>query len=466
MQIWTRPRPRPRRAPISPRWALEPLVVSPETVLDGDLVAAASADDWKRLARLVSVQRVGNQVVIRRRPYLVGSVSFAGRLIVTPSVVPLRTFLGMVQLAYGVVVPMSDALGMDENRTPDLLRAALGASLVQAVELAGKRHIEKVYVAKEESLDVVRGRPLWHRQLGAPPAQVVCRYELQTTDSLLNRLLLAGLLAARRLQPRGPLRRRADRQVFTWTGLAARPTVVTREDFRRATAGLNRQTDHYKSALALAEALLLGHGSPSESGERGYAMPTYNLATMFERIVELLTRSTASDFKLLVRAQHTRDDALVDAEDDIYRRVRPDLVIYRAGKPVAVVDAKFKPQYLTGTPRPPMSSRVALADAYQLFFYAERLRRLYGLTGPVPAFIVAPSLAPEDVPPLRRRSVRWGEEGRPDRIGLQVLALPLVEVVDSLLVGRPLTEAVDAAPELATAIAGLVPAAAVQGIAT
>lgn len=418
-------------------------------------MSAARADEWERLNRLVTVQHLGGRVVVRRRVHLVGAVRFGGRLIVTPSVVPVRTFLGMVQLAYGVVVPTSDALDLDENRTPELLRAALGASLVKAVELAGKRHIEKAYVTKEESLDVVRGRPLWHRQLGAPPARVFCRYELQTTDSLLNRLLLAGLLAARRLQPHGSLRHRADRQVFTWSSLAARPATVTRDDFRRVAAKLNRHTEHYRPALALAEALLLGHGAPSEADLGGYDMPTYNLATMFERIVELLTRAAGADHKLLVRAQHTRSDALVDAEGDVYRRVRPDLVIYRAGKPLAVLDAKFKPAYLTGGPRPPMSSRVVLADAYQLFFYAERLQRLHRLSEPVPAFIVSPSLAPDDVPPTARRSVRWGEARGADEIGLRVLALPLIDVIDLLLGGSTTADAAKAASELTEAVTSL-----------
>jgi 5-methylcytosine-specific restriction enzyme subunit McrC len=438
------------------RLTAPPLVVEKEAVLDDGMVKAARADEWARLNRLVSLQQIGGQVVVRRRIHLVGAVRFGGRLVVTPSAVPVRTFLGMVQLAYGVSVPTSDVLGLDESRAPELLRAALGASLVKAVELAGKRHIEKVYVTKEESLEIVRGRPLWNRHFGAPPARVVCRYELQTTDSLLNRLLLAGLEAARRLQPHGPLRRRADRQVFTWSGLAARPATVTREDFRRAAARLNRQTEHYKPALALAEALLLGHGAPSDAEVRGYDMPTYNLATMFERIVELLARAAAIDHQVLVKAQHTRSDALIDAEGDVYRRVRPDLVIYRAGKPVAVLDAKFKPLYLTGGPRPPMSSRVVLADAYQLFFYAERLRRLHQLKAPVPAFIVAPALVPDDVPPPGRRSVRWGEAGGSDEIGLRVLAVPLIKVIDALLYGQTTAEAAHAAPELRGAIRSLV----------
>lgn len=393
--------------------------------------------------------------MIRRRVHLVGAAQFGGQTFVAPSPVPIRTFLGMVQLAHGVAVPTTAALGLDDQRTPDLLRAALGASLVQAIELAGKRHIEKVYATREESLDVVRGRPLWSRQLGAAPPRVVCRYEIQTTDSLLNRLLLAGLQAARPLQPPGALRRRADRQVFSWLGLASRPASVSREDFRRASAGLNRQTAHYRAALALAEALLLGHGAPSDSDAAGYDLPTYNLAPMFERVVEILTGAADGDHGLTVKAQHTRSDALLDGKGSVYRRIRPDLVIYRAGRPIAVLDAKFKPRYLTGGMRPPMAARVVLADAYQLFFYAERLRRLHHLAAPVPAFIVAPALEPDDVPPAARRCVRWGDSGSSDEIGLRVLGLPLVEVVDALLSGAKPGLAAQAAPELMSAIDAL-----------
>jgi hypothetical protein len=181
-------------------------------------------------------------------------------------------------------------------------------------------------------------------------------------------------------------------------------------------------------------------------------MPTYNLATMFERVVELLTRAAAVKHGLSVKAQYSRSDALLDAEGSVYRRVRPDLVVFRSGRPLAVLDAKFKPRYLTGAARPPMSARVVLADAYQLFFYAERLRRLHRVDAPLPAFIVAPSLSPDDVPPPSRRTIRWGEVGGSEEVGLRVLALPLVEVVDMILSGSTTAAATAAASELVAAV--------------
>jgi 5-methylcytosine-specific restriction endonuclease McrBC regulatory subunit McrC len=281
----------------------------------------------------------------------------------------------------------------------------------------------------------------------------MCEFQLKTTNTLLNRLVLAGLLEARKLQPRGPLRRRAERQAFTWRGLAEPLAVVPRHDLDAARALLTRQTAHYNGALALTESLLFGTRTPGEAPAEAVDLPVYDLAVLFESLVAKLVSAAAVEAGMTARVQHTRRDALLDAEFNVYRRIRPDVVVYDQGLPVAVLDAKYKPRYTMGGPEPAVGNRVSVADAYQLFFYAERLRRLHHTAHQIPAFVVAPLLTdPEQLPRLPRRTITWQREGEGAAIGLRVVPVPVIEVLDVVLDGGSFGAACLAAPELLAAV--------------
>lgn len=425
-----------------------------EAVVDRALIARASAAELKAARRLFSWQRHGNQIVVRRRAHRVGSVRIGNVIFNAPPTIPIRTFLALVYVSYGLRPDQVPVAGLDRDAPPELFRAALGASLVSAAELVTRQHIHQAYEPRVERLQLIRGRPRWTHEMGrVRDGSVTCEFQLKTTDTLLNRLVLTGLLEARRLQPGGPLRRRAERQAFTWRGLAEPPAIVQRHDVHSARALLSRQTAHYTAALALTEALLFGTRTPGEEPADNVDLPVYDLAVLFERLVEKLVIAATTDAGLSAQVQHTRNDALLDAEENVYRRIRPDIVVYDGGRPVAVLDAKYKPRYTAGGPEPAIRNRVSVADAYQLFFYTERLRRLHGVPHPVPGYVVAPLLGdPGTLARLPRRTVIWRHAQSDSAIGLRVIPIPLVDVLDIVLEGGSFTAACEAAPELAEAI--------------
>jgi hypothetical protein len=132
--------------------------------------------------------------------------------------------------------------------------------------------------------------------------------------------------------------------------------------------------------------------------------------------------------------------------------VQPDLIVYRDGLPIAVIDAKFKPRYGDGDGAEPvpMRNRVESADLYQVFFYEARLRRAFDLQAPIPALILAPQIGELAGANKARRTIMWRARVAPTDVpyGLRVVRLPLENVLRQLEQGQQATEIVDGIPEL------------------
>lgn len=114
----------------------------------------------------------------------------------------------------------------------------------------------------------------------------------------------------------------------------------------------------------------------------------------------------------MVKSQSPDRGALLDGEDRIYARVRPDFLVCRDNQVLAVIDAKYKNYWpaTSGESRP--QRKIANEDIYQLFFYQQRLQRLYNLAKPPAAIIAVPfpdDAEREGLPciPERFRQVKW-----------------------------------------------------------
>ena len=240
---------------------------------------------------------------------------------------------------------------------------------------------------------------------------------------------------------------------FVWRSLADPLPGVKLHQFTAALSGLNRQTEPYRSALLLAQVLLLGVDPPGayEVGSLLAPLPRFDLAQLFERVTARLVRTAAASVHLETRTQHNRGDVLVDAEGDTYRRVRPDLVLFRAGVPVGVLDAKYRSRYTTYREG---DYRVAPADIYQMFFYSERIARLYHLPSAIPGFILAPTLSPDHLDvPENRRTIFWESlAARTLGTSLRVLAIDVHSVADAVLRGE---DPIRCCPDLIRAISTL-----------
>ena len=192
------------------------------------------------------------------------------------------------------------------------------------------------YRTVEEDLPLIRGRVRTADQLRRVglPLPVAVRYDDHTPDIAENRLLLAALLLAAQLPGVPDRTRRALRHLADHlTGVQPpRPG----ETPPRWTP--NRLNSRYAPALRLAELVLSGRSVRPTGGVSAQADGfLLDMPDVFERFVELALGDALARHRIRCAAQegHHRLDEAGQV------RFRPDLALYRAGRLVSVVDAKY-----------------------------------------------------------------------------------------------------------------------------
>lgn len=276
------------------------------------------------------------------------------RLIVRPKT-PLRSLIFMASYSglQAEVGNTSFAFEADQD-----LPAALASALIRAVGEATGQGLLKGYVSVEETGTVIRGRWDIARQLKVRPGipvPVELTYDDYTEDVAENRILKAALRALVRLEQ---LPRRVVDKLGPLLGLfsevsdlrATGPVILPAE---------SRLNAHYQPALRLArwvlEATSWAHTEGASSGSAFLA----NVAKVYEDFVGRVLQATLHPEGFDVDLQVS--DWRLDAEGKI--RMRPDIVISRQGRVVAVADTKYK-VWGESDGSPPN------ADLYQALAYA------------------------------------------------------------------------------------------------
>lgn len=248
-------------------------------------------------------------------------------------------------------------------RTVDDLLPALAQSLWRQAERALARGLLQGYREHEDTSPVLRGRlretDQMRRHHGLPmPLEV--RYDEFTTDIAENRILRAGIermLAMPRVDAES---RRKLRRLRVRLGDIASVTAGTPLPAWQP----SRLNARYHVALALAE--LVWRGASVEHAAGGTAVNGFllDMPKLFEDFVtvalsEELTRRGGNPVR---QAPCTLDVAGRVA-------MRPDLVWYDRGAPIAVADAKYKAEQPSGYPD---------ADLYQVLAYCTALKLPHG----------------------------------------------------------------------------------------
>ncbi len=298
----------------------------------------------------------------------VGAVSVGPLEVHVAPKVPIDRVVFLLEYSIGSVGWQVPPVHVDV--APDLLLA-----IVEVFERAASRALQQGvlqgYRTVEETATVVRGRVLHAEQLRhrfGLPLPVDVRFDDFSVDTPENRLLRAAVGIARRLPGvSGGLRHRLlrlDAQLDGVTRVAPRsvlePWFPTRLNAR------------ILPALRLAEEIW--RSSSFEAGDDDLAVSGFviDMAKVFEDFV-----CTALGRALVGRAGgsvRTQDPWALDAAGAV--GMKPDLVWYAddgrspppgrraAGRPAAVVDAKYKAEKPAGFPN---------ADVYQMLAYCTRL---------------------------------------------------------------------------------------------
>ncbi|HEV2174114.1 MAG TPA: hypothetical protein VGR71_11125, partial [Nitrospira sp.] len=187
----------------------------------------------------------------------------------------------------------------------------VAAMLARYAEDLLRGFVSRHYETVRHRLEVIRGRPTWVGDFGHHPIEgISCRFATLTTDDVLNRLVLAGLLRARRVLRGSSMEQAASTQAFIWTSLAS--SVSPRPvDFDVGFRSLDRLREPYRPALVLAHALLFGTGPTALGLGKGALQGMYfDLARLFERAMSRLLRECARSLGLDVIIQREDRRAL------------------------------------------------------------------------------------------------------------------------------------------------------------
>jgi 5-methylcytosine-specific restriction enzyme subunit McrC len=293
------------------------------------------------------------EVLELRDGLIVRSTSYVGRvrlgkfeITVVPKL-PTNALLKLLRYAYGLrdlrlfpsTTISTEAIGLQDILVWQLIE--------EGQELLG-RGLRRAYVRREEALLSPRGR-IDFRILAAqgtlPEASLPCIHHHRDENSLVNRVLLAGLRLAAAVDVDRSLRVRAGRLVDL-VAESITPIRLDRQVFARLDDNMDRTTRAYEPANSLIRILADPEGV-SLGGETGLRLPGFffDMNRFFQMLVARFLKDNLSD--LTVHSEHRLKGMLAYLPGWNPRRQqapvpRPDFVVSTGAKVAAILDAKYR----------------------------------------------------------------------------------------------------------------------------
>lgn len=185
-------------------------------------------------------------------------------------------------------------------------------------------------------------------------------------DRIENRILWQALRVLGGLRLRSALAERAQHLLREFPPVGAR--AVSSEDFVRIAPG--RHTDRYEEALALARLILLHYCPAPKAGAADTLALLVDMNRLFQGFVlAVLRRAAPAGWSVDGRAHA---DFWPDGADEP-KRLLPDIVLRRDGKPALIVDTKWK----LSDGQWPSDADLRQVFAYGEYFGAPRVALLY-----------------------------------------------------------------------------------------
>jgi 5-methylcytosine-specific restriction enzyme subunit McrC len=302
-----------------------------------------------------------------RAPSFVGRFALGELTVTIHPKIPDAPLLNLFRYAYDL--RQLDLYGNADFATSqwsfqDLLIQQLAAEVSELLE----RGIHRDYEFKRSDLASPRGRidfTRYARPVQRTKATLPCVHFPRVEDTLLNRVLLAGLTLAAGLAIDRELKAQVRRisKMLSATVAVQRIDRLTLTDAWRA---MDRRTSAYRPAFTLID-LLLGHQGVTLDEQdsrvrlRGFL---FDMNHFFQTLMMRFLHEHLSDID--VHGQYRLKDVFryVPWRNPLARRapaLRPDFVVMRTGKMLAVLDAKYRDLWQQSLPREML---------YQLALYA------------------------------------------------------------------------------------------------
>jgi 5-methylcytosine-specific restriction enzyme subunit McrC len=214
------------------------------------------------------------------------------------------------------------------------------------------------YIERDGELAVVRGRMRYREQVTRRFGQItplLVRYDDFTIDIAENQLIRAAAKILRTVPGLDPIVTRKLRAIMQ--RLDDVSDLIPGQPLPNWRA--SRRNAHYDTVLWFASMVLKHRSVDLPAGAVEVNGFIIDMATVFEDFVTAALTDSLERIDGRVRPQ---DPQTLDVNDTV--KMAPDLVWYRGGRPIAVIDAKYKVEKVAGYPN---------ADLYQMLAYCTAL---------------------------------------------------------------------------------------------
>jgi 5-methylcytosine-specific restriction enzyme subunit McrC len=333
----------------------------------------------------------GQLIVIQHyRGVSLEASSYVGRIVVGDLQITIRPkieavpLLQLVQYAYGFR-QLKIFSPVDFNTEAFTFQDLLIYQFVQEVNELLMRGLQRNYIRRDEQLTVPRGRISIQRianQGGIIQAALPCTHYLRVEDNLLNQVLLQGLRLGVQLTNDDTLRMNLQHlEHFHLSHISS--TRLSTQLLDRVARTINRLTINYQPAITLIGILFAASGSSIDEQQQEFRIPgfLFDMNLFFQDLLARFLKEHLPEYE--VREQFRLGTTVSYINNPQGRKapeLRPDYVIKRNGKIVAILDAKYRDLWQETLP-PGM--------LYQLVMYAlgqdvcESVTILYPTTTPL-----------------------------------------------------------------------------------